>query len=123
MLKNTSASPEDLALEFRWGQLLNKIQKSLNQRPKDLNGVLFLIGVQELGKGYKNFTKEEKQDLMHIAICRVLSRVGFYELLGTDAEGWPHWKLVRPLPQFDLLEQEKLLKTQVLEYFEEEQIF
>jgi hypothetical protein len=123
MLKNTSASPEDLALEFRWGQLLNKIQKSLNQRPKDLNGVLFLIGVQELGKGYKNFTKEEKQDLMHIAICRVLSRVGFYELLGTDAEGWPHWKLVRPLPHFDLLEQEKLLKTQVLEYFEEEQIF
>jgi hypothetical protein len=123
MLKNTSASPEDLALEFRWGQLLNKIQKSLNQRPKDLNGVLFLIGVQELGKGYKIFTKEEKQDLMHIAICRVLSRVGFYELLGTDAEGWPHWKLVRPLPQFDLLEQEKLLKTQVLEYFEEEQIF
>jgi hypothetical protein len=123
MPKNTSASPEDLALEFRWGQLLNKIQKSLNQRPKDLNGVLFLIGVQELGKGYKNFTKEEKQDLMHIAICRVLSRVGFYELLGTDAEGWPHWKLVRPLPQFDLLEQEKLLKTQVLEYFEEEQIF
>jgi hypothetical protein len=123
MLKNTSASPEDLALEFRWGQLLNKIQKSLNQRLKDLNGVLFLIGVQELGKGYKNFTKEEKQDLMHIAICRVLSRVGFYELLGTDAEGWPHWKLVRPLPQFDLLEQEKLLKTQVLEYFEEEQIF
>jgi hypothetical protein len=123
MLKNTSASPEDLELEFRWGQLLNKIQKSLNQRPKDLNGVLFLIGVQELGKGYKNFTKEEKQDLMHIAICRVLSRVGFYELLGTDAEGWPHWKLVRPLPHFDLLEQEKLLKTQVLEYFEEEQIF
>lgn len=115
--------PEDLAFEFRWGQLLNKIQKSVGQRPKDLNGVLFLIGVQELGQGHKNFTKEEKQDLMHIAICRVLSKLGFYTLVGTDQEGWPHWELAKPLPQFDLLEQEKLLKNQVLEYFEDEQIF
>ncbi|KOY87084.1 hypothetical protein AD998_13870 [bacterium 336/3] len=116
-------NPEDLELEFRWGQLLNKIQKTVGQRPKDLNGVLFLIGVQELGKGHKNFTKEEKQDLMHIAICRVLSKLGFYTLVGTDQEGWPHWELAKPLPQFDLLEQEKLLKNQVLEYFEDEQIF
>lgn len=116
-------NPEDLEFEFRWGQLLNKIQKTIGQRPKDLNGVLFLIGVQELGKGHKNFTKEEKQDLMHIAICRVLSKLGFYTLVGTDQEGWPHWELAKPLPQFDLLEQEKLLKNQVLEYFEDEQIF
>jgi len=122
-MQTNKPNPEDLELEFRWGQLLNKIQKAIGQRPKDLNGVLFLIGVQELGKGHRNFTKEEKQDLMHIAICRVLSKLGFYTLEGTDQEGWPHWKLLKPLPQFDLLEQEKLLKTQVLEYFTEEQIF
>ncbi|MCU0437715.1 MAG: hypothetical protein MUC49_07340 [Raineya sp.] len=116
-------NPEDLEFEFRWGQLLNKIQKTIGQRPKDLNGVLFLIGVQELGQGHKNFTKEEKQDLMHIAICRVLSKLGFYTLVGTDQDGWPHWELAKPLPQFDLLEQEKLLKNQVLEYFADEQIF
>lgn len=114
---------EELELEFKWGQLLNKIQKALGSRPKDLNGVLFLIGVQELGQGHRNFTKEEKQDLMHIAICRVLSRAGFYQLEGVDKEGWPHWTLVKPLPQFDLLEQEKLLRTQVLDYFAEEKIF
>jgi hypothetical protein len=122
-MQTNKPDPEDLAFEFRWGQLLNKIQKSVGQRPKDLNGVLFLIGVQELGQGHKNFTKEEKQDLMHIAICRVLSKLGFYTLVGTDQEGWPHWELAKPLPQFDLLEQEKLLKNQVLEYFEDEQIF
>ncbi len=114
---------EDLELEFKWGQLLNKIQRAIGLRPKDLNGVLFLIGVQELGQGHKNFSKEEKQDLMHIAICRVLSRAGFYELEGIDQEGWPHWKLIQPLPQFELLEQEKLLKTQILDYFAEEKIF
>jgi hypothetical protein len=114
---------EDLELEFRWGQLLNKIQKAIGLRPKDLNGVLFLIGVQELGQGHRNFSKEEKQDLIHIAICRVLSQVGFYELEGIDQDGWPHWKLLKPLPQFELLEQEKLLKMQILDYFAEEKIF
>ncbi|MDX1904944.1 MAG: hypothetical protein SFU27_12370 [Thermonemataceae bacterium] len=119
----TKLSSEDLALEFRWGQLLNKIEKALEKRPKDLNGVLFLIGVQELGQGYKNFTKEEKQDLMHIAICRVLSQIGYYRLLFTDQEGWPHWERSADLPYLDLSEQEKLLKMQVIEYFNQEQIF
>jgi len=120
---STSLSSEDLALEFRWGQLLNKIEKVLQKRPKDLNGVLFLIGVQELGQGYKNFSKEEKQDLMHIAICRVLSQIGYYRLLFIDQEGWPHWERKADLPFLDLSEQEKLLKMQVLEYFSQEQIF
>jgi len=92
----------------------------LGEKPKDLNGVLFLIGVQELGKGYQKFTKEQKQDLMHIAICKVLSFSGYYELEGLDSEGWPHWKMIKKMPRFDLLEQEKLLKMHVLEYFEKE---
>ena len=85
-----------------------------------MNAILFLIGVQELGKGPKSFSKEEKQDLMHIAICKLLSLSGFYELEGTDDQGWPHWKMIKPLPHFDLLEQEKLLKMHILDYFEEE---
>ncbi len=85
-----------------------------------MNGVLFLIGVQELGQGQRNFSKEEKQDLMHIAICKVLSLEGYYELEGTDKDGWPHWKLIKKLPRFDLLEQEQLLKISVLDYFMKE---
>lgn len=85
-----------------------------------MNAVLFIVGMQELGQGAKRFSKEEKQDLMHIAICRVLSLSGYYQLEGSDKDGWPHWKLIRKLPHFDLLEQEKLLKMHVLEYFEKE---
>lgn len=110
----------DLTLDRNWQSLLKEIERMLGQRPKDLNSTLFLIGVQELGKGNQYFTKEQKQDLMHIAICKVLSYAGYYELEGLDADGWPHWKLIRKLPHFDLLEQEKLLKIQVLEYFERE---
>jgi len=110
----------DLDLERQWHRLLAQIENILGMKPKDLNGVLFIIGVQELGKGYRPFSKEEKQDLMHVGICRVLSQSGYYELTGSDKDGWPHWTMIKKLPHFDLLEQEKLLKMHVLEYFEGE---
>ena len=114
---------KDLELDLQWDRLLGHIGKHVGKKPKDLNGVLFLIGVQELGQGARPFTKEEKQDLMHIAICKVLSYSGFYVLEGLDEEGWPHWRNVKELPRFDLLEQEKLLKMHILEYFQTEKIF
>jgi hypothetical protein len=85
----------------------------------DLQGALFLIGVQELGQGVREFGKSEKQDLMHIATCRLLSSFGYYELVGLDEEGWPHWKLVKELPRMNLGEQDYLLKQAAIEYFRE----
>ena len=110
----------DLDLERKWNALLEDLNDLIGKKPKDLNGVVFLIGVQELGKGNKHFSKEEKQDLLHIGICKVLSLAGYYKLEGLDKDGWPHWKLIKKLPHFDLLEQEKLLKLHVIEYFEKE---
>ncbi|MFM8850296.1 MAG: hypothetical protein ACKOE5_07865 [Cytophagales bacterium] len=110
----------DLEQERTWAALLASMESMIGKKPKDLNEVLFLIGMQELGQGAMRFSKEEKQDLMHIAICKVLSLAGYYELEGLDAQGWPHWKLIKKLPHFDLLEQEKLLKMHVIEYFEKE---
>lgn len=110
----------DLDLDRKWSSLLSELESVIGKKPKDLNSVLFLIGVQELGHGTKIFSKEEKQDLMHIGICKVLSLSGYYELEGHDNDGWPHWKLIKKLPHFDLLEQEKLLKMHVMEYFEKE---
>lgn len=111
---------KELELERKWQSLLKALGSKVGKRPNDLNTVLFLIGVQELGQGNRRFSKEEKQDLMHIAICKVLSYSGYYVLEGQDKEGWPHWRLVKKLPHFDLLEQDKLLKSHVLEYFSNE---
>lgn len=111
---------KDLELERKWQRLRVKLKDTLGKKPKDLNGVLYLIGLQELGKGNQEFTKEQKQDLLHIAICKVLSLSGYYTLEGLDEDGWPHWKNAKKLPQFDLLEQEQLLKMNVIEYFEKE---
>ena len=111
---------KDLSLQKEWVELLYKIKHVTGKRPTDLNAVLFLIGVQELGSGSRSFSKEEKQDLMHIAICKVLSLAGYYKLEGIDEDGWPHWVLIKKLPSFDLIEQEKLLKIQIIQYFKEE---
>lgn len=118
--KNCTMFKQDLELPRTWQALLLQLEQLIGKMPKDLNAVLFIIGMQELGQGAQRFSKEEKQDLMHIGICKVLSLSGYYELEGLDKDGWPHWKLVRKLPHFDLLEQEKLLKMHVLEYFEKE---
>jgi len=111
---------KDFEHEKNWQNLLIELESMVGKKPQDLKSVLFLIGVQELGKGIKEFTKEEKRDLMHIAICKVLSLSGFYTLEGLDEMGWPHWKVQKKLPRFDVLEQEKLLKMQVIEYFDKE---
>lgn len=110
----------DLELERSWQNLLTRLEAVIGKRPADLNAVLFLIGLQELGQGSRPFTKEEKQDLMHIATCRVLSLAGYYKLEGLDQDGWPHWVQVKKLPRFSLNEQERLLKMQIIEYFEQE---
>ena len=110
---------EHSELNIQWQEVLNVISGNFGD-VSDVKDVVFLIGVQELGKGKRRFSKEEKQDLMHIAVCKVLSYSGFYSLEGVDDDGWPHWKLSKALPHFDLIEQESLLKTHIIEYFERE---
>ena len=85
---------EDWELDFEWLRIRHLVKEATKRDTlPDLNGVLLMIGVQELGH-WRRFTKEEKQDLMHIAVCRLLSYDGVYEFIGLDTEGWPHYRLV-----------------------------
>jgi len=104
-------------LKARWENLTLQLADQFGEAP-DLQTIIFLIGVQELGKGPQKFSKDEKQDIMHIATCKLLSQFGYYELEGADQEGWPHWKLIKPMPPLSLKEQDLLLKQAALQYFE-----
>lgn len=101
-----------------WEDLLDQLRMLVGKRPADLNAVLFLIGVQELGQGPRRFSKEAKQDLMHIAVCKVLSLSGYYTFENYDKDGWPQWLLSKPVPHGDLLAQENFLKEHVIRYFQ-----
>ncbi len=104
-------------LQHRWWTLEAKLVERFGKKP-DLEAILFLIGVQEFGDIKEKFTKEQKQDLMHIAVCHLLSPGGYYELERVDEDGWPHFRQLKPMPDMTPVEQENFLKDHVLLYFE-----
>jgi hypothetical protein len=106
-------------INFKWKALQQRIAAEFDSDIPDIKVMLFLIGVQELGQGPKKFSKRQKEELMHIANCKLFSMMGFYELEGLDQDGWPHWKLVKVVPNYTLLEQEMVLKSLIIDYFEE----
>ncbi len=103
-------------LQQRWWTLEAKLAERFGKKP-DMEATLFLIGLQETGFIKEKITKEQKQDLMHVAICTVLSNGGFYELQGVDDEGWPHFTQLKDLPSLSLHDQENFLKDYILHYF------
>ena len=103
-------------LEHDWEALLLKLNAQFGQ-DFDLDGVLFMIGIQELGKGYIELSKDQKLDVMHIAICHLLIGYGYYELAGLDKDGWPHYTRNQKLPPLNAKEQEQIMKEAILEYF------
>lgn len=105
-------------LQQRWWNLEAKLVERFGKKP-DLEAVLFLIGIQETGFMVEKISKEQKQDLMHVAVCKVLSQSGYYILEGNDEDGWPHYKQVKELPVMIHMEQENFIKDHVLLYFEQ----
>lgn len=104
-------------LQHRWWKLEEKLVERFGKKP-DMEAILFLIGVQEFGNIKSKFTKEQKQDLMHVAVCSLLSHSGYYEIEKYDAEGWPHFRQLKELPTFNMMDQENFLKDHILLYFE-----
>jgi len=96
------------------------LQEKLTERfggEMDYDGILFMIGLQELNKPYRKYKKDEKLEVMHVAICTLLEPFGFYEFMGLDEEGWPHWKLKENLPHLDAKQQNKLIIDAIIDYF------
>jgi hypothetical protein len=109
---------EDWQHDFEWLRVRHWIKDRFERKElPDLNAILYLIGMQELGKNQETFTKEEKQDLMHLAICHLLEEDGYFEFEGIDADGWPHWKPMLPIDIEGLEAQETMLQRKVIAYF------
>ena len=103
-----------------WEEVQQNISKKFGGgETLNVDAIIYLIGIQELGKGYKSFTKDEKLDIMHIAICKLLKPFGFYEFEYFDEDGWPHYKVIDELPNLKPGEQSVLMKEAIVMYFEE----
>jgi hypothetical protein len=113
----------DIQLKERWENLVELLSNQFSQgEDLDLDAIIYLIGVQELGKVHREFKKDQKLDLMHIAICRLLEPYGFYEFEYYDAEGWPHYIVKEELPALKAGEQSVLMKEAIVNYFIEKEV-
>ena len=106
-------------LKAKWSLLVSKLSEDFADGD-DLNvdGIIYLIGVQELGQAHRTFKKDEKMNLMHIAICKLLEPYGYYEFDYFDDDGWPHYKILTDLPNLKPGEQTVLMKEAIVTYFE-----
>ena len=113
----------DIQLKERWERLVNLLSDQFSQGENlDLDAIIYLIGVQELGQLHREFKKDEKVNLMHIAICRLLEPYGYYEFEYFDNEGWPHYKAKEELPPLKAGEQAVLMKEAIVSYFLEKEL-
>ena len=103
-------------LEKKWEELVIKLQENFEE-DLTLKSILFLIGVQELGQGIRDFDKEEKTNLLHIATCKLLSPFGYYKFENIDEDGWPHFEVVKDLEDLSSVSQELLMKKSIINYF------
>ncbi len=106
-------------LKTKWTNLKVKLSKDFSDNQLiDLDAIIFLIGLQELGQFQKKFNKQKKLEILHIAVCKLLSDYGYYQLEYIDQEGWPHYKLNENLPNLKPGEQTILIKKAIINYFE-----
>jgi len=112
----------DDQLKERWEFLVEKLSAQFSDGdPLELDGIVYLVGVQELGNFHRKFKKDEKVNLMHIAICRLLEPYGYYEFDYFDDDGWPHYKVLEQLPNLKAGEQSVLMKEAIVQYFLEKE--
>ena len=105
-------------MKTKWNNLKTKLSVDFSDNEIiDLDSIIFLIGIQELGQFQKRFNKQKKLEVIHIAVCKLLSDYGYYEYDYTDNDGWPHYKLIKKLPNLKPGEQTILMKKAIINYF------
>ena len=110
----------DEQLKERWEIVVEKLSAQFADGDElDLDAIIYLIGIQELGQIHRTFKKDQKLELMHIAICKLLEPYGFYEFDFVDDDGWPHYKVKEELPHLKAGEQSVLMKEAIVNYFVE----
>ena len=110
----------DEQLKLRWNEIVKQLSDQFADGDRlDVDSIVYLIGVQELGQGYREFKNDEKINLMHIAICKLLEPYGYYEFDFFDDDGWPHYKTLDTLPNLKPGEQSLLMKEAIVKYFDD----
>ncbi len=103
--------------ELAWDRVKLKLSKHFKVSA-DYEFILFIIGMQELGQGIRDFSRNEKMDLISLARCRLLLKQGYLKETGVDGQGWPMFEPLKSLNSMMPSYQTQLIKKGVIDYFE-----
>ena len=106
----------ELGVGIGWHHVQQFIKTNFGKKP-DIETVLFLTGIQICGFGPKEFTKEDKEDLIHVAICQSLSYFGYFEETQVTEDGWVDFDQIKPISVLSKEEQNDLIKLGLVRYF------
>jgi hypothetical protein len=107
-----------------WNKVENFFVENFDtEKHPSVDTLLFLIGVQELGSGNQKYSKDDKINILHIAVCRLLEGFGYYKFSHHDDEGFPHYLETQPMPELKPNEQQILMKKAIIQYFIDEELF
>lgn len=112
----SETTPHSTEFMHRWYAARAFVRTRFNKRP-DINAFLFLVGMNELLHPKENFSKEEKQDLMHVGMCKLFEQDGYFRFEYFDTDGWPHYSPTQNIPDLNLREQEQWIKERIVNYF------
>ena len=106
----------DYEFERDWNKLMKLLMDRFGEQP-DITSAIFSVGLQEAGFGSREYKKDDKMNLMHVGVCTLLQPLGYYKSIGYDEDGWPHFELVKELPNLNPEDQELMMKRQLVDYF------
>lgn len=106
----------DIEFQKKWDELSRKLERRFGEM-LDVQAILFIIGLQELGLNFDRLSKDKKLEVMHVAVCTLLEPYGYYSFEGRDKDDWPHWAINKKLPALNAGEQERLMKESIIDYF------
>jgi len=108
----------DIEMELQWQKVIQFLQNNFDKNEIDLEAMLMLIGIQEVGLIRSKYSKEQKQDLMHVAVCTLLQHEDCFVYSHQDEDGWPHYKALERTTLLTGDEQDYLLRKQIILYFQ-----
>ncbi|OFY86010.1 MAG: hypothetical protein A3K10_14330 [Bacteroidetes bacterium RIFCSPLOWO2_12_FULL_31_6] len=106
----------EMDLNMEWVKVQLFVRKRFDE-VLDVQTILYIIGLQELGMNHQSLRKEQKIDVIHIGVCSVLLPLGYYQKIGFDDDGWPHFKNIKKLPNEIVGEQQDVfMKKAIINY-------
>jgi len=101
-----------------WAGVKENFKQNYGEYPTVLS-LLFIIGLGET-PSQPAYTKEQKQDVIHVGLCKILEQVGVYRFSHLDDEQWPHYQLNDNAKEINIEKQENYIKQLIIQYFKDE---